>query len=91
MKHSPASYSYWIWPSPVGALLLISDGRTLCGLHFQDGAHPLEIHEDWKKQRSPFKLVIKQLEEYFAGRLQKFSVPLSLEGDGLSTFCVAHP
>ena len=80
MKPSSIVYSYWIWPSPVGALLLINDGHGLCGLHFQDGAHPLDINEDWRKQRSPFKLVIKQLEEYFAGRLHTFTIPLSLQG-----------
>jgi len=80
MNPSAISYSYWIWPSPVGALLLLDDGQGLCGLHFQDGAHPLEIDETWKKQRSPFSLAIKQLEEYFAGRLHTFTIPLSLHG-----------
>ena len=80
MKQSVTPHSYWIWPSPVGQLLLIHNGRALCGLHFQDGLHPLAIDEGWQKQRSPFKNVIKQLEEYFAGRLQAFTVPLDLEG-----------
>ena len=82
MKQSSMPHSYWIWPSPVGQLLLIDNGRALCGLHFQDGLHPLEIDEGWKKQRSPFKDVIKQLEEYFAGRLRTFTIPLALEGTG---------
>jgi methylated-DNA-[protein]-cysteine S-methyltransferase len=80
MKQSSKPYSYWIWPSPVGQLLLIDNGRALCGLHFQDGLHPLEIDEGWKKQRSPFKDVIQQLERYFAGRLQNFTIPLDCEG-----------
>jgi methylated-DNA-[protein]-cysteine S-methyltransferase len=80
MKLSSIVYSYWIWPSPVGALLLINDGHGFCGLHFQDGAHPLDIDENWKKQRSPFTLVIQQLEEYFEGRLHTFTIPLSLQG-----------
>ena len=80
MKQSSKTYSYWIWPSPVGKLLLRDDGQGLYGLQFQDGAHPLEIDENWKKQRSPFTTVIQQLEGYFAGRLQRFTIPLSLEG-----------
>jgi len=80
MKLSSIVYSYWIWPSPVGALLLINDGHGLCGLHFQDGAHPRDINEDWRKQRSPFVCVIQQLEEYFEGRLHTFTIPLSLQG-----------
>lgn len=74
------SYSYWIWPSPVGGLLLLDDGRGLCGLNFQDGDHPLRIDENWKRKRSPFTLVIQQLKEYFAGRLKMFTIPLSLQG-----------
>ena len=80
MKPSSIAYSYWIWPSPVGALLLRDDGQGLCGLQFQDGAHPLEIETRWKKQRSPFVIVIQQLEEYFEGRLHAFTMPLSLHG-----------
>jgi len=80
MPQSQHSCSYWIWPSPVGQLLLTGNGRGLCGLNFQDGDHPREINEEWKKERSVFKNVIKQLEEYFAGRLQTFTVPLALEG-----------
>lgn len=80
MKPSSMSYSYWIWPSPVGALLLLDDGQGLCGLQFQDGAHPLQIDKRWKRQRSPFDLVIQQLEAYFAGRLKWFNIPVSLHG-----------
>jgi len=80
MKPSSMSHSYWIWPSPVGALLFLDDGEGLCGLQFQDGAHPLEIDKSWKKQRSPFERVIQQLEEYFEGRVQNFTIPLSLHG-----------
>lgn len=80
MKPTSMSHSYWIWPSPVGALLLRDDGEGLCGLQFQDGAHPLAIEHNWKKQRSPFTRVIHQLEEYFAGRLKRFTIPLSLHG-----------
>lgn len=80
MNPSAISYSYWIWPSPVGALLLLDDGQGLCGLHFQDGAHPLQIDKSWKKQQSLFSSAIKQLDKYFAGRLHTFTIPLSLHG-----------
>ena len=80
MAESLTSYSYCIWPSPVGRLLLVGDHDGLRGLHFQDGKHPMKIDKTWKENRSPFKDVIKQLEQYFSGRLKKFSVPLALEG-----------
>ena len=82
MRQSSTSYSYWLWPSPVGKLLLIGDGRGLRGLHFQDGAHPLDINEEWREQRASFKEVITQLERYFTGRLRKFTIPLAVEGTG---------
>ena len=72
--------SYWIWPSPVGQLLLTGDWHGLRGLNFQGGTHPLKIDKEWKQERGPFKDVIKQLERYFAGRLRQFTIPLALEG-----------
>ena len=80
MKQSSNTYSYWIWSSPVGDLLLVNDGKGLCRLQFQDGVHPLEIDAQWKKQRCCFADVIKELEKYFAGRLQRFTIRLSLHG-----------
>ena len=80
MNEGSSPGSYWIWESPVGQLLLTGDGHGLRGLNFQDGAHPLEIDGEWNKERGPFKDVIKQLERYFAGLLQKFNLPLALEG-----------
>ncbi len=80
MKSVSSVSTYWIYSSPVGRLLLQHDGKGLSGLQFQDGAHPLAIDEAWKKRRSPFIAVITQLDDYFSGRLQKFSIPLSLHG-----------
>ena len=82
MRQSSTSYSYWIWPSPVGKLLLIGDGRGLRGLHFHDGDNPLEIDKAWREQRTSFKEVIEQLERYFTGRLRTFTNPLAVEGTG---------
>ncbi len=81
MRHrNSTACSYWIMPSPVGDLLMIHDGQALCGLHFQYGRHPLEIDDTWEKQPRVFASVMEQLEKYFAGRLQKFTIPLSLIG-----------
>ncbi len=80
MAESSNSYSYCVWASPVGRLLLVGDHDGLHGLHFQDGKHPMNIDKAWQENRRLFKDVIKQLEQYFSGRLQKFSVPLALEG-----------
>ena len=72
----------WTWPSPVGNLLLIGNDSGLRGLNFQDGDHPLAPNPDWREQRVPFAHVIKQLEDYFSGRLRMFRVKLALQGTG---------
>ena len=79
MKHI-IQKCYWTWSSPVGEVLLIADSRGLRGLNFQNGPHPLEPDPAWNERRGPFKEVIRQLENYFAGRLRTFHVELSLNG-----------
>ena len=72
--------SYWICSSPVGRLLLVGNSKGLQALQFQDGAHPLDIHPTWKKTREPFRAVLEQLQEYFAGSRTRFQVKLDLHG-----------
>ncbi len=51
--------------SPIGELLLLSDGRALCGLHMQEGRKAVRVESGWRRSHEPF--VRRQLEEYFAG------------------------
>lgn len=71
---------YSIVDTPVGELLLTGNGECLTGLNFQDGSHPIELQENWMKDDAPFSEVIRQLEAYFAGKLEQFELPLSPEG-----------
>ncbi len=71
---------YDLFRSPVGELLLVGDHQVLKVLSFQDGKHPEAIDPQWKKNRQAFNHVILQLQEYFKGRLTKFSVKLSPDG-----------
>lgn len=66
--------------SPVGPLLLTSDGVGLTGLY-------PETHRDlpvpslgWHRDDRWFSGVADQLQEYFRGRLTRFQVPLALQG-----------
>jgi methylated-DNA-[protein]-cysteine S-methyltransferase len=61
--------------SPVGRLLLAGDEGCLRSLLF--AATP-EV--DWRSDPAPFRNVIEQLNSYFAGELQTFSVTLAPEG-----------
>ncbi|MFN0130419.1 MAG: methylated-DNA--[protein]-cysteine S-methyltransferase [Verrucomicrobiales bacterium] len=69
-------------PSPVGALLLTSDGRALTGLYLEEHAgEPVGGPEvGWKRSGEPFLVAIEQLNEYFAGRRREFDVPLAAAG-----------
>lgn len=59
---------------------MTGDAGGLRGLHFQNGPHPVTPDPAWHEWREPFKNVIHQLEEYFAGKLRVFRIELSLQG-----------
>jgi methylated-DNA-[protein]-cysteine S-methyltransferase len=78
---SPTKQSlYTTMESPIGELLLVSDGDTLHGLYMQDGRKPKRIAPDWKAAAEPFADVKTQLEEYFAGARTTFEVTLTVDG-----------
>jgi methylated-DNA-[protein]-cysteine S-methyltransferase len=66
--------------SPIGELLLLSDGHALCGLSMQEGRHPLRVRPEWKPDDGPFGEVRDQLAGYFAGERTTFELPLRLDG-----------
>lgn len=66
--------------SPIGQLLLLSDGEALRGLYMQEGRKPATINPSWVCSTEPFADVTEQLNEYFAARRTVFDIPLALEG-----------
>lgn len=67
--------------SPVGPLLLAGDSEALHVLAFGVGSRPREIGAAWKPDtKGVLKDVRKELDQYFAGRLKKFSTPLAFNG-----------
>jgi len=67
--------------SPVGPLLLAGNRDGLHVLAFGTGSRPREIDPSWVLDaKGELKRVRKELDEYFAGRLRKFSTPLAFEG-----------
>ena len=67
--------------SPIGRLLLHSDGETLTGLY-------MDAHKQRRRPETgiesagagPLPVAIRQLSEYFAGERRQFDLPLRLEG-----------
>lgn len=70
------------YSSPVGPLLLLSDGRALTGLHTDNDKHRPAPAADWVRDdaAAPFAQVRAQLDAYFDGRLTGFELPLAPQG-----------
>jgi methylated-DNA-[protein]-cysteine S-methyltransferase len=74
----------WIttFDSPIGPLLLMSDGNSLIGLHTDSDKHRPRVSPEWVRDGSvaPFPQVIRQLRAYFDGALTEFDLPLAPHG-----------
>ena len=66
--------------TPVGRLLLAGDEEGLRTISFQDGFHPVKPGAQWRRTEEPFAEVLAQLDDYFAGRLRRFELPLAPQG-----------
>ena len=74
---------YYKWlESPIGNLLLTSNGRSLTGLHMQDQKYFPSVNEDWQESKRLEVLLQaqEQLAEYFAHQRQQFNLPLEPAG-----------
>jgi methylated-DNA-[protein]-cysteine S-methyltransferase len=69
---------YATMPSPVGELLMTGSDEGLTGV-FLPG-EGLEPQPDWEHEPRPFEDCRKQLDEYFAGERDTFSLPLAAPG-----------
>jgi methylated-DNA-[protein]-cysteine S-methyltransferase len=71
---------YSVMKSPIGDLVLISNGEALTGLVMNMHKDEVAGSQDWKRDDRLLAPVRKQLEEYFAGERMEFDVPLEVEG-----------
>jgi methylated-DNA-[protein]-cysteine S-methyltransferase len=71
---------YQLLPSPIGALLLVSDGVALTGLFMSNHKEGPVPQPAWHRDDGPFVSVREQLTEYFGGNLQQFDVGLAPTG-----------
>ena len=73
---------YSIIQSPIGELMLVADDSALTGLYFADCEH---VPAGSKRgtlnaQHAVLQQAAEQLEEYFTGIRERFSVPIHLNG-----------
>ncbi|MEL7003369.1 MAG: cysteine methyltransferase, partial [Bacteroidota bacterium] len=70
--------------SPVGRILLISDGDFLSGLYFYKESNGFGfLAGDYGKEKNDLAIFYKtarQLKQYFAGELKVFDIPVKLNG-----------
>ena len=70
---------YSTMASPVGELLLSSDGAALTGIAFATGKRGrprTAVPADWTRDDSALADARAQLEQYFAGQRVEFELPL---------------
>ena len=73
---------YCLHPSPVGPLLLMSDGEYLIGLHTENDKYKPRLQREWVQDSGavPFPSARRELDEYFEGRRQTFTLRLKPAG-----------
>lgn len=66
--------------SPIGPLLVASDGEVLMWLSFPSGSRAFGSRPDWRPDSTPFKELRRQLAAYFSKEIQRFDLPLAPPG-----------
>jgi methylated-DNA-[protein]-cysteine S-methyltransferase len=72
---------YTVLPSPIGELLVTSDGTSITGLWMGPAeGTPAAIDPEWRHDPGVFRAAEEQLRAYFAGELRDFTLPLAPRG-----------
>lgn len=73
---------YTLMDSPVGPLLLTSNGEALTGVFMGEHKHGPAVGEGWARNDDspPLAETKRQLGAYFSGSLTEFDLPLAPEG-----------
>ena len=73
--------AFTYFESPIGRLLLTSDGSALTGLYMEP-SRKSQSTEGWVQDVgvAPLAETVRQLTEYFAGTRRAFDLPLRLQG-----------
>ncbi|MDG3004932.1 methylated-DNA--[protein]-cysteine S-methyltransferase [Paludisphaera mucosa] len=75
-----ATTYYTTMPSPVGELLLVSDGEALSHLYTEHHGRGGVVEDSWRRDPGPFRQVEGQLQAYFGGERRLFDLPMAPRG-----------
>jgi methylated-DNA-[protein]-cysteine S-methyltransferase len=78
--------AFCYFESPIGRLLLTTDGAALTGLYMEPSRKAQSL-DGWSQNVTvgPLAAATLQLTEYFAGSRREFDLPLRLQGTGFQT------
>ena len=71
---------YDMMPTDQGKLLVAIDERGLVHVDFLAGLRPLPDMRDWLQDGEALAPFLAEFRDYFAGRLQRFTLPLAPRG-----------
>ena len=80
MASETAATQFAYVESPIGRLLLAGRAGALSLIYFTTGRGSLSPDSAWEENPRPFAEARRQLDAYFAGRLEVFDLPLALDG-----------
>jgi methylated-DNA-[protein]-cysteine S-methyltransferase len=69
-----------VFASPIGDLLLTSNGEALTGVHMEPHKNDVALTNGWRKDDALLAKARGQLRSYFGGEQIEFDLPLSAEG-----------
>jgi methylated-DNA-[protein]-cysteine S-methyltransferase len=72
--------TYDTYRSPLGNLLLVAEGRFLVELALEEAVWTDAVDGSWSHDADGLAPLRAELDEYFAGRRRRFSVPVSPSG-----------
>ena len=67
-------------PSPIGELLLTSNGTQLTGVYMQQHRHGPDRAAGWQRDDAKLADAMRQLREYFDGKRTRFDIPCAPAG-----------
>jgi methylated-DNA-[protein]-cysteine S-methyltransferase len=74
-------------PSPVGPLFLATSEKGLVRLEFQDRIQQMKPNIELRESKAALAPYLRELDEYFGGKLREFSFPLDLRGTDFQLAC----